>query len=192
MERQLDASAGYLLQKQLEDRGIKVMVKANTKQIIGNGKVEGVELSDGTIVPCTLVVMAVGIRPNAALAREAGLASIAASSSRTACRRPIQPSLPLANVPRSTVRSMALLRRSTTWPVCWAAQLTGDASRRLQAGRYADQAQGHWASISIRSATLPKATTARNRAARCDSRLYKRLVLKDNRIIGTVLYARTG
>ncbi len=73
MERQLDAAAGYLLQKAVEARGIQVLTKANTKAIVGNGKVEGVELADGTIVPATLVVMAVGIRPNVALAKEAGL-----------------------------------------------------------------------------------------------------------------------
>ncbi len=73
MERQLDPAAGYLLQKAVEARGIKVITKANTKAIVGNGKVEGVELADGEIIPATLVVMAVGIRPNVGLAKEAGL-----------------------------------------------------------------------------------------------------------------------
>jgi nitrite reductase (NADH) large subunit len=73
MERQLDPAAGYLLQKAVEARGIKVRTKANTKAIVGNGKVQGVELADGAIIPATLVVMAVGIRPNVGLAKEAGL-----------------------------------------------------------------------------------------------------------------------
>lgn len=73
MERQLDSSAGYLLKKALEDRGIRVITKANTKAIVGEGRVEAVHLEDGTIIPAELVVMAVGIRPNATLAKEAGL-----------------------------------------------------------------------------------------------------------------------
>ena len=73
MERQLDPAAAYLLQRKLEQRGIKVRTKANTKAIVGNGKVEGVELDTGEVIPATLVVMAVGIRPNAGLAKEAGL-----------------------------------------------------------------------------------------------------------------------
>ncbi|MGQ2908158.1 MAG: nitrite reductase large subunit NirB [Aliihoeflea sp.] len=73
MERQLDPAAGYLLQKAVEARGIEVLTRANTKAIIGDRKVEGVELADGTIIPATLVVMAVGIRPNTALAKDAGL-----------------------------------------------------------------------------------------------------------------------
>ncbi|MGB3502888.1 MAG: nitrite reductase large subunit NirB [Mesorhizobium sp.] len=73
MERQLDPAAGYLLQKQLESRGINIRTTANTKQIVGDGKVQGVELDTGEIIPATLVVMAVGIRPNTGLAKEAGL-----------------------------------------------------------------------------------------------------------------------
>jgi nitrite reductase [NAD(P)H] large subunit len=73
MERQLDPAAGYLLQRAVEARGIKVITKAETKAILGDGKVEGVELADGRIVPATLVVMAAGIRPNAAIAKEAEL-----------------------------------------------------------------------------------------------------------------------
>ncbi len=74
MERQLDPAAGYLLQRAVEARGIQVRTKANTRRIVGEKRVEGVELDDGTVIPATLVVMAVGIRPNVALAKEAGLA----------------------------------------------------------------------------------------------------------------------
>ncbi|WP_109468682.1 nitrite reductase large subunit NirB [Albibacillus kandeliae] len=73
MERQLDPAAGYLLQKELESRGIEVICGANTKAIHGQEKVEQVELEDGTLIDASLVVMAVGIRPNTQLARDAGL-----------------------------------------------------------------------------------------------------------------------
>ncbi|SDX44995.1 assimilatory nitrite reductase (NAD(P)H) large subunit precursor [Albimonas donghaensis] len=74
MERQLDPAAAYLLQKELERRGISVRCKANTHAIEGTDKVEGVKLDDGTVIPADIVVMAVGIRPDTALAKEAGLA----------------------------------------------------------------------------------------------------------------------
>ncbi|MEM9572770.1 MAG: nitrite reductase large subunit NirB [Pseudomonadota bacterium] len=73
MERQLDPAAGYLLEKELSGRGIDIRTKANTKAILGDEKVEGVQLEDGTEIACDLVVMAVGIRPNLELADEAGL-----------------------------------------------------------------------------------------------------------------------
>ncbi len=75
MERQLDEAAGYLLRKALIDKGITVKCSANSKEILGeNGKVRALLLDDGTELPCDLLVMAVGIRPNVALAQEAGLA----------------------------------------------------------------------------------------------------------------------
>ena len=75
MERQLDEAAGYLLRKALTDRGITVRCSANSKEILGEGgQVRALLLDDGTELPCDLLVMAVGIRPNVALAQEAGLA----------------------------------------------------------------------------------------------------------------------
>ncbi len=75
MERQLDEAAGYLLRKSLEDKGITIKLQANSKEIVGeNGKVRALMLDDGTELPCDLLVMAVGIRPNVALAQAAGLA----------------------------------------------------------------------------------------------------------------------
>ncbi|NEY89540.1 nitrite reductase large subunit NirB [Tabrizicola oligotrophica] len=73
MERQLDPSAGYLLQKDLERRGIRVHCKGATKAILGNDRVEAVLLEDGTVYPADLVCMAVGIRPETRLANDCGL-----------------------------------------------------------------------------------------------------------------------
>ena len=73
MERQLDPSAGYLLQKDLERRGIKVHCKGATKAILGTDRVEAVLLDDGTVYPADLVCMAVGIRPEVRLANDAHL-----------------------------------------------------------------------------------------------------------------------
>ena len=75
MERQLDEAAGYLLKKSLESKGITIRLGANSKEILGeDGKVRALMLDDGTELPCDLLVMAVGIRPNVALAKTAGLA----------------------------------------------------------------------------------------------------------------------
>ena len=73
MERQLDQAAGWLLQRAIEARDIEVRTRANTQAILGDDRVTGVRLDDGTEIPADLVVMAVGIRPATALARDAGL-----------------------------------------------------------------------------------------------------------------------
>lgn len=75
LERQLDATAGGLLQKSLEERGLKFLLSTSTSGILGNeaGEVAGVRFNDGSEVPADLVVMAAGIRPNTTLAESAGL-----------------------------------------------------------------------------------------------------------------------
>ena len=74
MERQLDEAAGYLLKAELEKRGQTILTSANTKEIVGkDGKVSAVLLEDGTVIPAEIVVMAAGIRPATGLAKEAGL-----------------------------------------------------------------------------------------------------------------------
>ncbi|MDD7972586.1 nitrite reductase large subunit NirB [Roseinatronobacter alkalisoli] len=73
MERQLDPAAGYLLQKDLEARGIAVHCKGATKAILGADRVEAVLLEDGTVYDADLVCMAVGIRPETRLATDAAL-----------------------------------------------------------------------------------------------------------------------
>lgn len=79
MERQLDDTAGKLLQRSLEARGLKFLIGANTQALIGDrdggkaGRVMAVQFKDGTEVPADLVVMAAGIRPNTELAEKIGL-----------------------------------------------------------------------------------------------------------------------
>jgi len=75
MERQLDDVAGKLLQKSLEARGLKFMIGAQTQALLGNeaGRVRAVQFKDGTEIDTDLVVMAVGIRPNTELAEKARL-----------------------------------------------------------------------------------------------------------------------
>ncbi len=70
MERQLDNVAGQLLQKSLEERGMKFLIGAQTQELVAgaDGRVKAVKFKDGTEVGADLVVMAVGIRPNTELA----------------------------------------------------------------------------------------------------------------------------
>ncbi|MBO9679623.1 MAG: NAD(P)/FAD-dependent oxidoreductase [Acidovorax sp.] len=76
MERQLDDVAGKMLQKSLQERGMRFLMKAQTQELVGDaedgksGRVAAVRFQDGTEVPAQLVVMAVGIRPNTQLAEK--------------------------------------------------------------------------------------------------------------------------
>ena len=73
MERQLDVAAGELLRRDLERRGIAFFTNSQTEEIDGSDRAEAVVLADGRRIPADFVVLAVGIRPNIDLARAAGL-----------------------------------------------------------------------------------------------------------------------
>jgi nitrite reductase (NADH) large subunit len=73
MERQLDRTAGKLLQTELEKQGMNFILQKNTAEITGRKHVTGLKFSDGSRIKADLIVMAVGIKPNVALAQEAGI-----------------------------------------------------------------------------------------------------------------------
>ena len=73
MERQLDVPAGRLLQRDLTERGLNFFTDGQTEIVTGTDRVTGVKLADGREVPADLVVVAIGIRPDVALAKAAGV-----------------------------------------------------------------------------------------------------------------------
>jgi nitrite reductase (NADH) large subunit len=73
MNQQLDGPAAELLRASLERRGLRILLSRQTAAIEGDGKVTSVRFEGGESIPADLVVMAAGVRPNVALAKEAGL-----------------------------------------------------------------------------------------------------------------------
>jgi len=74
MERQLDHGAASVLRDELERMGLRVLLSASTRSIEGRGRAESVVLAGGAVLPAELVVVCAGIKPNVALAAAAGLA----------------------------------------------------------------------------------------------------------------------
>ena len=75
LEKQLDKTAGKMLQKSLEEKGLKFLLNTNTSEIVAgeDGRVKAVRFKESAEVKADLVVLAVGIRPNFALAESAGI-----------------------------------------------------------------------------------------------------------------------
>jgi len=73
MERQMDTVSGSLLRKSLEERGLHFLMETSTEAILGEDRVKGVRFKGGLEIAADLVVMAVGIRPNIDLAQQIGL-----------------------------------------------------------------------------------------------------------------------
>ncbi|SUA97878.1 nitrite reductase (NAD(P)H) [Paenibacillus thiaminolyticus] len=73
MERQLDMTAARLLEQELERQGIRFALGKQTVEITGGERVEGLRFSDGTELKAEFVVMAVGICPNIGIGQASGL-----------------------------------------------------------------------------------------------------------------------
>ncbi len=192
MERQLDAAAGYLLQREIEARGIKVLTKANTKAILGVTRVEGVELADGTVIPASLVVMAAGIKPNVELARAAGL-DVGRGILVDATMQTSDPDIlalgecaevgghvyglvaPLYEMARVAAAKLAGGETAGFVHVDTPTKLKVTGIELFSVGDFADG--GEREEIVLRDAA---------------SGIYKRVVLKENRVVGTVLFGETA
>ena len=192
MERQLDPAAGYLLEQELESRGIKVITKASTKKILGDVRVEGIELEDGTVIPATLVVMAVGIRPNAALAKAVGLSvnrGIVVSDHMQTSDPDIYSVGECVEINGNVYGLVA--------PLYQMAEVAASHLGRTGQKRFVETSTatklkvtginlysvGDFAEADDREEIVLRDATAG---------VYKRLVLKDNRILGVVLYGETA
>ena len=192
MERQLDPAAGHLLKRAIESRGIQVITKANTKQILGEKKVEGVLLEDGTHIPADLVVMAVGIRPNGALGKEAGL-TVNRGVVVDATMHTSDPDiLAVGECVEVLGQSYGLVAPLYDMASVVAAQLRGDTAAKFTPSATATKLKVtgiNLFSVGDFSEGPDREEIIFRDAARS---IYKRLVIKDNKLVGAVLYGDTG
>ena len=190
MERQLDAAAGGLLAARLGLRGIRFAMPASSVALEGATHVSGVRLADGRRLPASLVVMAVGIRPNLALAREAGL-PIGRGITVDDAMRTADPAI-------SAIGECAEHRGRTIGLVAPALEQAEVAARAIagEAAAWAPRADSAALKISgtaVWSAGEIAAADAESITLRDeDAGEYRRLLLRDDRLIGAVLYGETG
>jgi nitrite reductase (NADH) large subunit len=193
MERQLDQTAGRLLQRSLEARGIVFLLERQTTEFIAgdDGRISAVRLQDGSTVPAGLVVLAVGIRPNTALAEAAGLH----------CNRGIVVSDTLQTFdPRIYAVGECVSHRGVAYglvaPLFEMAKVCANHLARLGIGRYAGSVTS--AKLKVTGVELFSAGDHIG-AAGTESivlsdpvgGVYKKLVLRDNRLVGACLYGDT-
>lgn len=73
MERQLDPIASSLLKTELESQGMNFLMEKQTVEILGDERVTGLRFKDGSEVEADLVVMAIGIKSNTQVAKDSGI-----------------------------------------------------------------------------------------------------------------------
>ena len=188
MERQLDPVSAHLLQADLGARGIKVITEANTKAFVGEARVEAVQLTDGTHLPADIVVMAAGIRPNIALAKQAGLA----------CGRGIQVNdAMLTSDPAIYALGECVEHRGALFglvaPLYDMAKIVADRITRTAESDYAPAVTGTRLKVTgidmFSAGDFIGDDTTDDVVFRDTARgVHKKLVIRDDKLIGAVLY----
>ena len=194
MERQLDSMAGKLLQKSLEERGLKFLMGAQTQELVGgpDGRVTAIKFKDGTEAPADLVVMAVGIRPNTALAE----------SMRLHCNKGIVVTDTLQTVTDARIYSVGecAAHRGIAYglvaPLFEQAKVAANHLAQFGIGRYVGSLTStklKVTGIDLFSAGEFMGGVGTEEIVMSDpfSGVYKKLVIKDDKLIGACLYGDT-
>lgn len=194
LERQLDETAGKMLQKSLEDRGLKFLLQKQTEMLIAgeSGRVAAVRFKDGMQIAADLVVMAVGIRPNTALAEAAGIY----------CNRGIVVNDTMQTYdPKVYAVGECVAHRGTVYglvaPLFEQGKVAANHLANFGIGRYA----GSVTSTKLKVTGIDL-FSAGNFTGGSDTEeivlndaaggVYKKLVIKDNKLVGGVLYGDTA
>ncbi len=191
MERQLDKPAANLLKASLEQKGLKFLMEAQTEAILGDEHVTGVKFADGSTVEADLVVMAVGIRPNIELAQQAGIH----------CERGIVVNDTMQTFdPKIYSVGECVQHRGDCYglvaPLFEQAKVCANHLAQLGYGRY----EGSVTSTKLKVTGIDLFSAGEFNEEEGDETLvlqdaaqgvYKKLVIRDNRIKGAVMYGDT-
>ncbi|MDE0514012.1 MAG: nitrite reductase large subunit NirB, partial [Gammaproteobacteria bacterium] len=192
MDRQLDDTAGHLLQRAIESLGIRVLTGRNTKAITGDEHVEGVLFRDGSSIQADLVVMAVGIRPSVWLAENAGLQINRGIVVDSHMRTSDPDILAIGECAEFEGAVYGLLAPLYEMANVAAATLLGDEEQHFE--NRVTAAQLKVTGIDLYSAGDFADGDNREEIVLRDPNqgVYRRLVIEDNRLVGTVLYGDTS
>jgi len=191
MERQMDEVAGKMLKDSLEARGLNFLMGASTESITGEDRVKGVRFKDGSEIAADLVVMAVGIRPNVELAEKVGLH----------CERGVVVNDTMQTFdPKIYSVGECVQHRGETYglvaPLFEQAKVCANHLAKMGIGRY----EGSVTSTKLKVTGIDLFSagdfngdeTTEDLVMKDVSRgVYKKVVLKDNKIHGAVMYGDT-
>ena len=193
MERQLDKAAADMLQASLEQKGLKFKLETQTAELVRgeSGRVCAIRFKDGETLPADIVVMAAGIRPNIDLAKAAGLH----------CNRGIVVNDTMQTFdPRVYAVGECVEHRGTAYglvaPLFEQAKVCANHLANFGIGRY----QGSVVSTKLKVTGIDVFSAGDFSGKGAEEivlhdrqgGVYKRILLKDNRIVGTVLYGDTA
>ncbi len=187
LPRQMDVQGAALLQRTLERMGFRFHLHASARQIMGSGQVEGLLLEDGTRIECDSILISAGVRPNRRLADQLGL--------------PIDKGVSVNDrmetvIPKIYAAGDLVEHRKVYYGLWGAAQRQGEVAGVNMAGGNAVYA-GTTISNQLKVAGVdllaagnidPEDQMDSIVLKDDDASVYKKIVVRDGKIVGTILY----
>ena len=189
MERQLDQRASRRLSGHLAARGITIIENASSSAILGEDRACGVVLDDGRVLPAELVVMAVGIAPEASLARAAGLLvarGIVVDGQMRSSRNDI---FAIGECAEFQGQCVGLVLPALAQAEIAARAICGEAATWQPA---TDSAALKVAGAPVWSAGLVECADGEQITLDDPDGAYRRLLLRQDRLVGAVLFGETA
>ncbi|MNB81727.1 Nitrite reductase [NAD(P)H] [compost metagenome] len=192
MERQLDREAALMLQRELEAQGMKFLLKKQSEAILGHKRVKSLLFADGTSADADLIVMAVGIRPNTALAEKSGL---------SVGRGVLVNDYLETNVPNVYAIGECAEHRGIAYGLVAPLYEQGAVLAKRLAGAETNGYEGSVTSTKLKVSGVDVFSAGRyeepagSRALRYQDEIdgvYKKLVIEDDKLIGAVLFGDTA
>lgn len=189
MNVQLDPPAGAILSRSLAGMGVNLHLSKRTTAVLGNGHVTGLAFSDGSQLACDMLVISAGIRPNVELARLAGLQveqGIVVNDDLSCSGAPDIYALGECSQHRGQVYGLV----APLWEQAriLATRLTSDASHIYEGSR---------TSTKLKVMGVELAVMGEKDALKADDEIvtyadaargiYKKLVIRNNQLVGAIL-----
>lgn len=186
MNRQLDEEGGQLLRGKMERAGIRFRLDTSVSELITrNNRLAAVTLQNGDQLPCDLLVFATGIVPNASLARAAGIATERGVLVDEYMRTSRPHCFALGECSQLGQRCFGLVAPIRKQAQVLARELLGLTGRGFVFEDWPTQLK--IAGIEIFSSGEPQATGEQLLLRDDVAGIYRRLVIRDGRLVGVVL-----
>lgn len=190
----LDRTASAMMTRLLEGAGVAVHTENTVTEILGqDGRVSGVQLKDGQAMPCDSVVFGIGVRPNADLAKAAGIKVNRGIVVDEYMRTSAPDIYAAGDVAEAYDLVVDMNRTVAIWPNAY--RQGAIAGAHMVGVSRPDQ--GGVAMNTIEVVGVPAMAIGNSNApeeghdvmAIIDERrnIYKRLVMRDNRLVGAIL-----
>jgi len=188
LPRQMDVPGAALLQRHLEKIGFRFYLGAKTREIIGGRNVEGLLLEDGTHIACDTVLVSAGVRPNRQLSDSLGLPTDKGVQVNDRMETPI----------KGIYAAGDLIEHRNVYYGLWgAAQRQGEVAGVNMAGGdevYTGTTISNQLKVAgldlLAAGDIDPDNKADSIVIQDDTRsIYRKIVLRDGKIVGTILYA---